>query len=193
MQIKVASPVNGIESSPVNSAMALKNRPLSVMVTGKGTVLQKAKVRPTVRWSTFLLWHHILSVRVFEAVFEMTRSQQPWLIILFWNGHHCCRCVNVAILIYNITVVVGADHIWSIHLSHLGDICVGSNFASWEMPYNHYYLYSSYSSSWLMGNIAAANQVYNSCFYLYQQWYFISCLDHFSDFIQYSNLSLWTT
>uniref|UniRef100_A0A8B9SRK4 Actin filament-associated protein 1-like 2 n=1 Tax=Anas platyrhynchos TaxID=8839 RepID=A0A8B9SRK4_ANAPL len=31
------------ESSPVNSATALKNRPLSVMVTGKGTVLQKAK------------------------------------------------------------------------------------------------------------------------------------------------------
>uniref|UniRef100_A0A8C5T4X0 Actin filament-associated protein 1-like 2 n=1 Tax=Malurus cyaneus samueli TaxID=2593467 RepID=A0A8C5T4X0_9PASS len=31
------------ENSPVNSATALKNRPLSVMVTGKGTVLQKAK------------------------------------------------------------------------------------------------------------------------------------------------------
>uniref|UniRef100_A0A8C6ZS46 Actin filament associated protein 1 like 2 n=1 Tax=Nothoprocta perdicaria TaxID=30464 RepID=A0A8C6ZS46_NOTPE len=30
-------------NSPVNSATALKNRPLSVMVTGKGTVLQKAK------------------------------------------------------------------------------------------------------------------------------------------------------
>ncbi|EOB05097.1 Actin filament-associated protein 1-like 2, partial [Anas platyrhynchos] len=34
---------NSAESSPVNSATALKNRPLSVMVTGKGTVLQKAK------------------------------------------------------------------------------------------------------------------------------------------------------
>uniref|UniRef100_A0A8C4YF09 Actin filament-associated protein 1-like 2 n=1 Tax=Gopherus evgoodei TaxID=1825980 RepID=A0A8C4YF09_9SAUR len=31
------------ENSPVNSATALKNRPLSIMVTGKGTVLQKAK------------------------------------------------------------------------------------------------------------------------------------------------------
>ncbi|KAM6184774.1 actin filament-associated protein 1-like 2 [Rhynchocyon petersi] len=30
------------DSTPVNSATALKNRPLSVMVTGKGTVLQKA-------------------------------------------------------------------------------------------------------------------------------------------------------
>uniref|UniRef100_A0A8C6ZV35 Actin filament associated protein 1 like 2 n=1 Tax=Nothoprocta perdicaria TaxID=30464 RepID=A0A8C6ZV35_NOTPE len=34
---------NSVENSPVNSATALKNRPLSVMVTGKGTVLQKAK------------------------------------------------------------------------------------------------------------------------------------------------------
>ncbi|XP_048361777.1 actin filament-associated protein 1-like 2 [Sphaerodactylus townsendi] len=42
-KIKIAYPVNGTENSPVNSAMALKNRPLSVMVTGKGTVLQKAK------------------------------------------------------------------------------------------------------------------------------------------------------
>ncbi|NXY59272.1 AF1L2 protein, partial [Callaeas wilsoni] len=42
---KSASPANSAENSPVNSAMALKNRPLSVMVTGKGTVLQKAKVR----------------------------------------------------------------------------------------------------------------------------------------------------
>ncbi|KAM6184132.1 actin filament-associated protein 1-like 2 isoform 7-T7 [Erethizon dorsatum] len=32
-----------LDSTPVNSATALKNRPLSVMVTGKGTVLQKAK------------------------------------------------------------------------------------------------------------------------------------------------------
>uniref|UniRef100_A0A8C3S0Q8 Actin filament-associated protein 1-like 2 n=1 Tax=Chelydra serpentina TaxID=8475 RepID=A0A8C3S0Q8_CHESE len=31
------------ENSPVNSATALKNRPLSIMVTGKRTVLQKAK------------------------------------------------------------------------------------------------------------------------------------------------------
>ncbi|NXI63318.1 AF1L2 protein, partial [Anseranas semipalmata] len=43
IQTKTASPANSAESSPVNSATALKNRPLSVMVTGKGTVLQKAK------------------------------------------------------------------------------------------------------------------------------------------------------
>uniref|UniRef100_H9GFN2 Actin filament-associated protein 1-like 2 n=1 Tax=Anolis carolinensis TaxID=28377 RepID=H9GFN2_ANOCA len=42
-KMKVANPMNSTESSPVNSAMALKNRPLSIMVTGKGTVLQKAK------------------------------------------------------------------------------------------------------------------------------------------------------
>ncbi|OXB62012.1 hypothetical protein ASZ78_006719, partial [Callipepla squamata] len=42
-QTKPASPATSTESSPVNSATALKNRPLSVMVTGKGTVLQKAK------------------------------------------------------------------------------------------------------------------------------------------------------
>uniref|UniRef100_A0A8B9QVW2 Actin filament associated protein 1 like 2 n=1 Tax=Apteryx owenii TaxID=8824 RepID=A0A8B9QVW2_APTOW len=36
-------PTGSQPSSPVNSATALKNRPLSVMVTGKGTVLQKAK------------------------------------------------------------------------------------------------------------------------------------------------------
>ncbi|NXW30209.1 AF1L2 protein, partial [Phaetusa simplex] len=41
---KSASPASSAENSPVNSATALKNRPLSVMVTGKGTVLQKAKV-----------------------------------------------------------------------------------------------------------------------------------------------------
>uniref|UniRef100_A0A8B9FGQ0 Actin filament-associated protein 1-like 2 n=1 Tax=Amazona collaria TaxID=241587 RepID=A0A8B9FGQ0_9PSIT len=40
---KSASPANSTDNSPVNSATALKNRPLSVMVTGKGTVLQKAK------------------------------------------------------------------------------------------------------------------------------------------------------
>ncbi|NXB38475.1 AF1L2 protein, partial [Eulacestoma nigropectus] len=40
---KSASPANSAENSPVNSATALKNRSLSVMVTGKGTVLQKAK------------------------------------------------------------------------------------------------------------------------------------------------------
>ncbi|XP_064370322.1 actin filament-associated protein 1-like 2 isoform X4 [Dromaius novaehollandiae] len=44
IQVKTTSPANSAESSPVNSATALKNRPLSVMVTGKGTVLQKAKV-----------------------------------------------------------------------------------------------------------------------------------------------------
>ncbi|XP_062988764.1 actin filament-associated protein 1-like 2 isoform X1 [Elgaria multicarinata webbii] len=42
-KMKAANTMNGTENSPVNSAMALKNRPLSVMVTGKGTVLQKAK------------------------------------------------------------------------------------------------------------------------------------------------------
>ncbi|NXS60550.1 AF1L2 protein, partial [Brachypteracias leptosomus] len=41
---KSASPANSAENSPVNSATALKTRPLSVMVTGKGIVLQKAKV-----------------------------------------------------------------------------------------------------------------------------------------------------
>ncbi|XP_062958154.1 actin filament-associated protein 1-like 2 isoform X3 [Cynocephalus volans] len=40
---KAASPTPAPECTPVNSATALKNRPLSVMVTGKGTVLQKAK------------------------------------------------------------------------------------------------------------------------------------------------------
>nr|XP_015203382.1 PREDICTED: actin filament-associated protein 1-like 2 isoform X2 [Lepisosteus oculatus] len=37
-----AAPCNG-ETSPVNSATALKNRPLSIMVPSKGNVLQKAK------------------------------------------------------------------------------------------------------------------------------------------------------
>ncbi|XP_035883228.1 actin filament-associated protein 1-like 2 isoform X4 [Phyllostomus discolor] len=40
-QPKAAAPAP--DCTPVNSATALKNRPLSVMVTGKGTVLQKAK------------------------------------------------------------------------------------------------------------------------------------------------------
>ncbi|XP_069423710.1 actin filament-associated protein 1-like 2 isoform X5 [Ovis canadensis] len=40
---KVATPTPASDCTPVNSATALKNRPLSVMVTGKGTVLQKAK------------------------------------------------------------------------------------------------------------------------------------------------------
>ncbi|XP_032922447.1 actin filament-associated protein 1-like 2 isoform X2 [Catharus ustulatus] len=43
VQAKSASAASSAENSPVNSATALKNRPLSVMVTGKGTVLQKAK------------------------------------------------------------------------------------------------------------------------------------------------------
>ncbi|XP_057591222.1 actin filament-associated protein 1-like 2 isoform X5 [Hippopotamus amphibius kiboko] len=38
-----ATPTPALDCTPVNSATALKNRPLSVMVTGKGTVLQKAK------------------------------------------------------------------------------------------------------------------------------------------------------
>ncbi|XP_018426261.1 PREDICTED: actin filament-associated protein 1-like 2, partial [Nanorana parkeri] len=41
--VKCNSPGHTSESSPVNSAMALKARPLSIMTTGKGTVLQKAK------------------------------------------------------------------------------------------------------------------------------------------------------
>lgn len=40
-QPKAATPTP--DSTPVNSASVLKNRPLSIMVTGKGTVLQKAK------------------------------------------------------------------------------------------------------------------------------------------------------
>ncbi|XP_031246667.1 actin filament-associated protein 1-like 2 isoform X2 [Mastomys coucha] len=42
-QPKAAIPNPPPDSTPVNSASVLKNRPLSVMVTGKGTVLQKAK------------------------------------------------------------------------------------------------------------------------------------------------------
>ncbi|XP_052619386.1 actin filament-associated protein 1-like 2 isoform X4 [Peromyscus californicus insignis] len=42
-QPKAATPNPTPDSTPVNSASVLKNRPLSVMVTGKGTVLQKAK------------------------------------------------------------------------------------------------------------------------------------------------------
>nr|XP_025046463.1 actin filament-associated protein 1-like 2 isoform X2 [Pelodiscus sinensis] len=42
-KVKTATQASSTESSPVNSATALKNRPLSIMVTGKGTVLQKAK------------------------------------------------------------------------------------------------------------------------------------------------------
>ncbi|XP_024611701.1 actin filament-associated protein 1-like 2 isoform X4 [Neophocaena asiaeorientalis asiaeorientalis] len=41
---KAAPSTPAPDCTPVNSATALKNRPLSVMVTGKGTVLQKAKV-----------------------------------------------------------------------------------------------------------------------------------------------------
>uniref|UniRef100_A0A452HE29 Actin filament-associated protein 1-like 2 n=1 Tax=Gopherus agassizii TaxID=38772 RepID=A0A452HE29_9SAUR len=42
-KVKTAILASSTENSPVNSATALKNRPLSIMVTGKGTVLQKAK------------------------------------------------------------------------------------------------------------------------------------------------------
>nr|XP_058154320.1 actin filament-associated protein 1-like 2 isoform X5 [Dasypus novemcinctus] len=45
---KAATPTLAPDCAPVNSATALKNRPLSVMVTGKGSVLQKAKVS---KWS----------------------------------------------------------------------------------------------------------------------------------------------
>ncbi|XP_007259330.3 actin filament-associated protein 1-like 2 isoform X1 [Astyanax mexicanus] len=38
-----AAPVNNGDSSPVNSATALKSRPLSIMAASKGNVLQKAK------------------------------------------------------------------------------------------------------------------------------------------------------
>ncbi|KAM8924174.1 LOW QUALITY PROTEIN: actin filament-associated protein 1-like 2 [Pelodytes ibericus] len=41
--VKCSSPTHVPDPSPVNAAMALKNRPLSIMTTGKGTVLQKAK------------------------------------------------------------------------------------------------------------------------------------------------------
>ncbi|XP_077311101.1 actin filament-associated protein 1-like 2 isoform X5 [Lithobates pipiens] len=41
--VKTNSPSHIPDSSPVNCAMALKARPLSIMTTGKGTVLQKAK------------------------------------------------------------------------------------------------------------------------------------------------------
>ncbi|XP_030797187.1 actin filament-associated protein 1-like 2 isoform X5 [Rhinopithecus roxellana] len=41
---KAVTPASAPDCTPVNSATTLKNRPLSVMVTGKGTVLQKAKV-----------------------------------------------------------------------------------------------------------------------------------------------------
>nr|XP_048279620.1 actin filament-associated protein 1-like 2 isoform X2 [Myodes glareolus] len=42
-QPKAATATPTPDSTPVNSASVLKNRPLSIMVTGKGTVLQKAK------------------------------------------------------------------------------------------------------------------------------------------------------
>ncbi|XP_069756096.1 actin filament-associated protein 1-like 2 isoform X2 [Narcine bancroftii] len=40
---KSATMINSPDNSPVNSAATLKNRPLSIMQSGKGTVLQKAK------------------------------------------------------------------------------------------------------------------------------------------------------
>ncbi|XP_047281829.1 actin filament-associated protein 1-like 2 isoform X31 [Homo sapiens] len=42
---KAVTPASAPDCTPVNSATTLKNRPLSVVVTGKGTVLQKAKLR----------------------------------------------------------------------------------------------------------------------------------------------------
>ncbi|KAM7073177.1 actin filament-associated protein 1-like 2 isoform 5-T5 [Molossus nigricans] len=42
-RLRAATSTPAADCTPVNSATALKNRPLSVMVTGKGTVLQKAK------------------------------------------------------------------------------------------------------------------------------------------------------
>ncbi|KAM4033518.1 actin filament-associated protein 1-like 2 [Anomaloglossus baeobatrachus] len=41
--VKSSSAAHVLDSSPVNAAVALKSRPLSIMTTGKGTVLQKAK------------------------------------------------------------------------------------------------------------------------------------------------------
>ncbi|XP_073412714.1 actin filament-associated protein 1-like 2 [Dendrobates tinctorius] len=41
--VKSSSPTHILDVSPVNAAVALKSRPLSIMTTGKGTVLQKAK------------------------------------------------------------------------------------------------------------------------------------------------------
>ncbi|KAI4550786.1 hypothetical protein MJT46_018293 [Ovis ammon polii x Ovis aries] len=56
---KVATPTPAPDCTPVNSATALKNRPLSVMVTGKGTVLQKAKKATTGMEMTVMhnAWH----------------------------------------------------------------------------------------------------------------------------------------
>lgn len=41
--VKSHSPSHILDSSPVNAAVTLKSRPMSIMTTGKGTVLQKAK------------------------------------------------------------------------------------------------------------------------------------------------------
>ncbi|XP_034633802.1 actin filament-associated protein 1-like 2 isoform X1 [Trachemys scripta elegans] len=70
-KVKMASPTSSPEHSPVNSATALKNRPLSIMVTGKGTVLQKAKVRPSLTWGAKripLEQMHILSIIRFHSL-----------------------------------------------------------------------------------------------------------------------------
>lgn len=47
IQVKSHSPSHILDSSPVNAAVTLKSRPMSIMTTGKGTVLQKAKVNVT--------------------------------------------------------------------------------------------------------------------------------------------------
>ncbi|XP_069610459.1 actin filament-associated protein 1-like 2 [Ranitomeya imitator] len=41
--VKSSSPTHVLDASPVNAAVALKSRPLSILTTGKGSVLQKAK------------------------------------------------------------------------------------------------------------------------------------------------------
>uniref|UniRef100_A0A8C5Q649 Actin filament-associated protein 1-like 2 n=1 Tax=Leptobrachium leishanense TaxID=445787 RepID=A0A8C5Q649_9ANUR len=45
INVKCSALTHVSDPSPVNAAMALKSRPVSVVTTGKGTVLQKAKVR----------------------------------------------------------------------------------------------------------------------------------------------------
>nr|XP_032620054.1 actin filament-associated protein 1-like 2 isoform X3 [Chelonoidis abingdonii] len=72
-KVKTALPASSTENSPVNSATALKNRPLSIMVTGKGTVLQKAKVRPSLLWGAKQIpfeQMRILSIIRFHLFFQ---------------------------------------------------------------------------------------------------------------------------
>ncbi|MBZ3870356.1 Actin filament-associated protein 1-like 2 [Sciurus carolinensis] len=58
---KAASSTSTPDCTPVNSATALKNRPLSVMVTGKGTVLQKAKTN-AIKKHPKAVWNSIIEI-----------------------------------------------------------------------------------------------------------------------------------